>query len=299
MARVPGCRRSQTTRATFAYRHQQRPKRLLSGLCQCGVCSGSWTVIGLDRWGCSSRRNGGGCPNNRTIGTEQLEGRVMAGLQERMLDPELVSVFVREYHEEYARRSADNVRRRGRICKRHEEAVAKVNRLVEAIANGADEFLEIKDVLATARTERDRLQAELLELDAVPVVVLHPGVAEDYRKQVRELTRALTQDEETRMQTAPILRGLIDRVKIAPSSTSRGVEIEVSGRLASILALATGKEVPSAMYAAGGAGEGNRTLVVSLGSFCSAIELHPRIVRCGWPFAPAGGGGQPIACHTL
>ena len=25
-----------------------------------------------------------------------------------------------------------------------------------------------------------------------------------------------------------------------------------------------------------GAGEGNRTLVVSLGSFCSAIELHPR-----------------------
>ena len=27
---------------------------------------------------------------------------------------------------------------------------------------------------------------------------------------------------------------------------------------------------------AAGAGEGNRTLVVSLGSFCSAIELHPR-----------------------
>ena len=26
-----------------------------------------------------------------------------------------------------------------------------------------------------------------------------------------------------------------------------------------------------------GAGEGNRTLVVSLGSFCSAIELHPQI----------------------
>ena len=25
-----------------------------------------------------------------------------------------------------------------------------------------------------------------------------------------------------------------------------------------------------------GAGEGNRTLVLSLGSFCSTIELHPR-----------------------
>src|SRR5258706_9349030 len=28
-----------------------------------------------------------------------------------------------------------------------------------------------------------------------------------------------------------------------------------------------------------GAGEGNRTLVVSLGSFCSTIELHPRSAR--------------------
>ena len=28
-----------------------------------------------------------------------------------------------------------------------------------------------------------------------------------------------------------------------------------------------------------GAGEGNRTLVVSLGSFCSTIELHPHRVR--------------------
>jgi hypothetical protein len=53
-----------------------------------------------------------------------------------------------------------------------------------------------------------------------------------------------------------------------------------------------------------GAGEGNRTLVVSLGSFCSTIELHPRSShstrvcpvlanfengRCdemGWPLRP-------------
>ena len=37
-----------------------------------------------------------------------------------------------------------------------------------------------------------------------------------------------------------------------------------------------------------GAGEGNRTLVVSLGSFCSTIELHPRSRAIG----TAGGGGQ-------
>src|SRR4026207_1332189 len=52
-----------------------------------------------------------------------------------------------------------------------------------------------------------------------------------------------------------------------------------------------------------GAGEGNRTLVVSLEGFCSAIELHPPPFTCASPFtslhpfpvrcAPelAGGGG--------
>ena len=43
-----------------------------------------------------------------------------------------------------------------------------------------------------------------------------------------------------------------------------------------------------------GAGEGNRTLVVSLGSFCSAIELHPRGARSsGGPRAPQGPRAQP------
>ena len=45
---------------------------------------------------------------------------------------------------------------------------------------------------------------------------------------------------------------------------------------------------------ADGAGEGNRTLVVSLGSFLSAIEIHPR--RPGILRAPAGPpqrGGTP------
>ena len=262
------------------YASQKRPKRLLSGICQCGICGGTWTVIGLDRWGCARHRNGGGCTNNRTIGTEQLEGRVLAGLQERMLDPELVSVFVREYHQEYGRRSADRTRRRSKVEKRRDEAVAKVNRLVEAIANGADEFVEIKAVLAAAREDRDRLEAEMHEIDALPVIALHPGIAEDYRRQVRELARALTADEEARLQTAPIVRGLIDRVTLTPNSGLRGVNIEVFGRLASLLQLATGEAQPTAMYAVSGAGEGNRTLVFSLGSCCSTIELHPHIGSC-------------------
>jgi hypothetical protein len=54
-----------------------------------------------------------------------------------------------------------------------------------------------------------------------------------------------------------------------------------------------------------GAGEGNRTLVVSLGSFCSAIELHPRSnseVAKAAPCVnrPAGRAGELLSgtCET-
>ncbi len=42
-----------------------------------------------------------------------------------------------------------------------------------------------------------------------------------------------------------------------------------------------------------GAGEGNRTLVVSLGSFCSTIELHPRAKS--HLFKRGGFGKRPVA----
>ena len=47
-----------------------------------------------------------------------------------------------------------------------------------------------------------------------------------------------------------------------------------------------------------GAGEGNRTLVVSLGSFCSTIELHP---RCQHSTRVCEGltNSQPKCAHVL
>ena len=41
-----------------------------------------------------------------------------------------------------------------------------------------------------------------------------------------------------------------------------------------------------------GAGEGNRTLVVSLENFCSTIELHPHLAAYPAPGQQLGGGGR-------
>lgn len=71
---------------TRAEQHR-RPRRLLSGLAFCGECAGAWTVIGVERWGSSPHRQKRTCGNGRTITTDQLETRVLAGLEQQLLAP--------------------------------------------------------------------------------------------------------------------------------------------------------------------------------------------------------------------
>ena len=219
---------------------------MLSGLGVCGVCGGSWNVRTATFWGCGSLKEGSGCTNNRTISTESYERRVLAGLRERMLDPELVAIFVAEYQAEYAKRAARMRRERGSVERRIATATATIERLVGAIASGAGSFDEVRDALAKSRAERDAAVAEQQEQDALPVVALHPAIAADYRRQVTQLQVALA-DPDGGAQAVTALRALIDRIVLTPNPTGRGVSIEVQGRLAGIVALATGHEPSEAV----------------------------------------------------
>jgi site-specific DNA recombinase len=256
----------------------RRPKHMLSGIVRCGVCGGAWTVIGRERWGCSRHREGGpaACSNNRTTETASMEERVLKGLQDHMLDPELVEIYVREYHLEHARRAKELSRESERLKKRHAEAVAKVERLVMAVADGADEFVEIREVLGKARAERDALASELQQIEQLPVVALHPSVIADYRAQVAKLNAALAENPEARLEAIPKLRALINSVHVHPKADrAKGVTIEVTGKLNSMLALATGTDAPQpgnfSMYGNDGAGEAIRTPDPNLGK----VVLYP------------------------
>lgn len=224
----------------------RRPKHLLSGLGLCAVCGGGWVKYNSDQWGCGRYRDGRGCSNSRSISTKQYEKRVLAGLQDELLHPDLVASYVRAWHVENARRTQVTTRERGKMERRHDEAARRVDRLIEAIACGADDFREIRDVLAKARAERDQLKAQLGDLDALPVIALHPGLADDYRRQVAALHEALGDNEASRLEAVPRLRSLIDRVELAPHPSGRGVSVTIAGRLDEIVRLATGRALPAA-----------------------------------------------------
>ena len=226
-----------------------RPRRMLSGLVFCGQCGSAYSVSKPGRMACGGYRDGGRCTNRRSIAIDMLEKRVIGGLQERMLDPQLVEIYVKEYHETHARQSAEMRRERLRVERRHAEAIGKVERLVTAIADGAGQFVEIRDILAKARSDRDRLADELANMDALPVVALHPTVARDYRAAIAALNESLTANPEASLEAIPRLRSLIDRIELTPSAEKTGVEIEIHGRLAAILALASGQ--PLDMIGAG------------------------------------------------
>jgi hypothetical protein len=117
-------------RETGAPVQHRRARHMLSGLGVCGICGGSWNVRTATYWGCGSRMEGSGCTNNRTISTDSYERRVIVGLRERILDPELVEIFVAEYRAEYAKRASRMRRERGSVERRIATANASIERLV-------------------------------------------------------------------------------------------------------------------------------------------------------------------------
>lgn len=85
---------------------------LLSEICSTSL---SWVAvikvpsIEVDRYGCATRRSKGTCDNNATVSRQEIEARVLEGLKERLLAPELVREFVRSFQEETNRMAAERV----------------------------------------------------------------------------------------------------------------------------------------------------------------------------------------------
>jgi chromosome segregation ATPase len=210
---------------------------------ECGECGAPWVKVSSDFWGCSRFRAYPGkvCNNNRLTNTRLYQQRVIADLKSGMLAPEVIAAYVREYHRDYARQTAEIGKQRGRLEQKIAEADRKVRRLVEAVAEGGSEFAEIREQLKLARDTRDRLSAELASVEALPqVLTLHPNLDAQYTAEIADLERALL-DEEAQLEAVPRFRAMIARVIVRPDLTKqRGVTIEVIRRIDEVLALATG-----------------------------------------------------------
>jgi DNA invertase Pin-like site-specific DNA recombinase len=217
---------------------KRHPKRLLSGLGKCGVCGGTWTVISPAKWGCSTAKNKQACANTRTISTALYEQRTLGQLKEILLNPDAIGLFVERYNLGIRKRQAEATANRAPLERKIADLRARISRLVDAIADGAGEFQEVKDRLRIARADLADAEHHLKFLDEAAPIALPADLADRYRAYVAQMDEALATEGVARERAASAIRELIDSLTLTPNKTGRGVEIEVTGRMANIINLA-------------------------------------------------------------
>jgi DNA invertase Pin-like site-specific DNA recombinase/phosphatidylethanolamine-binding protein (PEBP) family uncharacterized protein len=219
-------------------RQVRRPKRLLSTLGRCGVCGGMWTVVGPERWGCSIRKGQGDCSNTRTISTRLYEQGVLGQLKGILLDPEAVALFVDRYNAGIRARQAEANANRAPLERKAADLRAKATRLIDAIADGAGEFQEIKDRLRAAQAELRDVERQLVAFSGSTPIELSHDLGHRYRAYIAELDTALASEGVARERAANAIRGMIDKITLTPKSEGKGVDIHVTGHMAEIINLA-------------------------------------------------------------
>ncbi|MDE2817134.1 MAG: zinc ribbon domain-containing protein, partial [Chloroflexota bacterium] len=186
-----------------------RPRHLLSGLLECGVCGGSFAMRGQDRYGCSNHVMNGSCANGRGIRRTVIEERVLAGLREKLMAPEAAAEATRAWAEETNRLNRE--RRASGEADRQELAAVKkkMAAMIDVIEDGGY-VRGMVDRLRKLEVRQDELEARLA---AAPAIVpdVHPNVADIYRRKVERLAAALSNPGE-RDEAAAAIRGLIERI---------------------------------------------------------------------------------------
>src|SRR5262249_13982133 len=111
---------------------------------------------------------------------------------------------------------------------------ARRKKLVQSIVDGVPAS-EVRDELTANAAKREKLKATLAAADAPPPL-LHPEMAELYRRKVTTLAQALERPE-TRLEATEALRGLLEAIIRTP--TDGELRIELKGNLAAMLSAAT------------------------------------------------------------
>jgi site-specific DNA recombinase len=215
-----------------ALNRAHRGKYLLSGLLECGVCGGGFTIVDVKDYGCATHRSKGTCSNDRRIRRADLERRVLDGLKHRLLAPELVEEFARAYQEEVNRLAAEKARTRTEDEGRLEAVRRKIASLIRAIEDGLYEP-SMKVRMAELEAEKAALEERLASAPAAPKIRLHPNLPGLYREKVAKIEEVLA-DPEIQAEAAVIIRSQIEKITLTPDADGR-LEVLLQGDLARIL----------------------------------------------------------------
>ena len=210
----------------------RRPRYLLSGLLQCGVCGGGFSKISQKHYGCSTARNKGTCNNLLTIRRNVIEEMVLAGLKDQLMQPVAYEEFIAEFNREANRLASSEDQEREHLGRDIEKVDGQIARLIEAIKSGVPGEA-VKDEITALEAHKTALTSKL-EIVPLPKPRLHPNLARIYRDKIENLIAALNSTDMV-SEAAGAIRSLITAVRLVPVQDQ--LEIELYGELAALLSL--------------------------------------------------------------
>ena len=213
---------------------KRRPKHLLTGKMFCGCCGGTLGNVGKDYLACTASQRQGTCLNRKSIKRSVVEGMVTDGLCNRLMDPEMFQEFAEAFAMECRRGEAEKARGKGGRERELAAIRLKLDKLVDAVANGL-KSTTIQSKLADLERQEEALRQEI-ESVAVPAERLPPNLAELYRAEMARLREAPEASEHA--EDLGMIRGLVDRVTVMPATEIAGLSIELEGDIVAMLGMA-------------------------------------------------------------
>ena len=186
-----------------------------------------------DHLGCFGTRERGTCTNKLTISRQEVEERVLRALQEKLLRKDFFEEFCREFAKEMNRLRMEQRAKLSGAKRELDRVKRDIEKVVDAIIEGY-RTPELKARMEALQERKDALLAQLATADEPPPL-LHPSMADLYRSKVEELAAALRR-EDSRLEAAETLRGLIDSIVLTPQDGQ--LRVELKGNLAAMLTAA-------------------------------------------------------------
>jgi hypothetical protein len=228
----------------------RRPTYTLSGKVFCGDCGNPFPILGANH-GCNGRKMGTACSNRRRISRRDLETAVFTGLEERLLRPHILEIYLKEYRSQLAVIAAGYEARQASLRKALRQLQDKEENLMAQMEAGASGYTRsrLNDRLNEIGPQIAQLQRQLSVPRPDKDHLADSGkIIESMKTLIGALGDAAVGDDRAAAAARGWLRDMIDKVIVTSKPATgredeRGcgpVTVQVEGSITRVVAYAEG-----------------------------------------------------------
>jgi HAMP domain-containing protein len=186
---------------------------------------------------CAAFKESGTCSNGRRYSLERIERAVLDGMKEQLRHPQLIETYIRTYNAERQRLAASAAVTQSRLTARLSSIANERDRIISLVVKAVISEEHAKTRLEDLSTEEARIRHELAKSEASPNIIrLHPAALDRYLATIGNLSETLGDHGEAgagRGSVVEAFRALVQSITV--HVTPAGMEVEVRGRLASLI----------------------------------------------------------------